>query len=229
MEALLSGAAGGLVVGAVLLFVEYYLIHRLEKRRDAAEQRTVKFSNEERRITGSIFNHLGPRSSIELMKGDLGPPNKKIIEREGSFVEDSNVKETNSYIYFFKNAQVKITSMDDATIDSLTVMAEGSDIIFSHLFFVDPNEKDKFLNQAKLTVEMLEGCETDQFWGCQDCFASACKEIGNPFHVYLTYFLDSPKEDITQNPNLLIGSVIKGLCISSYREAPGYIFIEMAG
>src|SRR5688572_12153516 len=125
MENLLIGAAGGLIAGAILLLVEY-LIRKREKRGEIAQQQVVKFANEERLITGSIFSYLGPRSSIELMKTELGPPNKKGRQLEGLFppyIEpECKPEESTVYLYFFKNADVKIISKDDETIDSLTVI-----------------------------------------------------------------------------------------------------------
>src|SRR5687768_6035231 len=130
MDALLIGAAGGLIAGLVVLLVEW-LLGRLDKYREARQQLIIRFKNEERRITGSIFNHLGPRSSIELMKSDLGPPNRKMTEVLGLFMEDdqefpTEQETTNSYLYFFKNAAVKILSRDGLMIDALVVIATAN-------------------------------------------------------------------------------------------------------
>jgi hypothetical protein len=219
------------VAGGIVYLVQY-VVHRREKKRDKEEGSVVRFTNEERRITRSIFNYLGPRSSIELMKTQLGPPNKKVKEKIGLFSEDpsfDDLEDTNSYIYFFKNAQVKITSKDNETIDSLSVVASDTDIAFNNLFYFNPDEKDEFLNVANLTPEMLEGCRAEQFLGCRDSFTVAQKVVGNPFFVYLTYFCDySADEDVSKNPGLLVGSVINGICLSSDPNTVGYVFIEQA-
>src|SRR5687767_3572092 len=117
MESLIIGVAAGVIASGIILLVEL-LIRRRERKREIADQRLVKFTNEERRITSSIFSFLGPRSSVELMKAELGPPNKKLTDSGGLFLKTSQFSQTNSYMYFFKNCEVKITSKDNETIDS---------------------------------------------------------------------------------------------------------------
>jgi hypothetical protein len=226
MESLLIGAAGGLIAGAILLLVEYF-VRRAEKKRELADQRLVRFANEKRLITGSIFNYLGPRSSIELMRGELGPPNKKLKEPVSLFRDYNSTgdEQTNSYVYLFKNAAVKITSKDDVMIDSLAVVGNDTDIQCNNLFYVNTDTEPEFLNKAILTNEMLEGCRVEEFPGCNDCFAAAQKGNDNPFYVYITYFCDySTDDDISANPQLLAGTVINGICLSSSAETASYVF-----
>jgi hypothetical protein len=221
----LIGLTGGLVAGGILLFVEYVL--RKHEQKDAiAEERIIKFTNEERRITRSIFTYLGPGSSVELMKSDLGPPNKKLKAQVGLFATDvdDQPEDTNIYIYFFKNAHVKLTSLDGQTIDSITVAAHETDIAFNNLFFVNPDEKDDFLNVGKFTSEMLLGSKAEQFQGCNDCFSAVQTFVNSPFRIFQTYFCNySGNGDITKNPEFLVGTVIDGICLSSRPDNASYI------
>jgi hypothetical protein len=221
---LLIGAAGGIIAGAILLSVEYLLRHR-ERKRDRAEQRLVRFVNQERRVTETIFNYLGPGSSIELMKSELGPPNRTVKEPTGLFRDDMSDNGINSYVYLFKNALVKIASKDGKTINNLTVLANDTDIAFNNLFFVNPDAEPQYLAVATLTREMLEDCRVEDFEGCRDAFAAAQKAVDNPFYVHITYFCESPgKGDISKNPELLVGSVIHGICLSAEAETANYVF-----
>jgi hypothetical protein len=200
---LFSGIVGGIIAGSILLFVEY-IIRRREKRYEETEQHKVKFTNDERRITDSIFRYLGPHSSVELMKSEFGPPNKKLKETGGVFLQnkESN-KETYAYVYYFKNAQIKITSKNGDIIDSLTVEALDKDINFGNLFFNDPS-KEQFLNVQTLTPEMLEEAKVEEFLGCLDGYSAVQKSLDFPDFLYLTYFCDySGDGDVEQNSNLL--------------------------
>ena len=242
-NSLVTAAVGGLIVGIVVLIVEY-IVRRREKKGARVEQQIVRFSNEERKITGSIFNFLGPGSSIDLMKSELGPANKKGKEIGGLFsketdsfqltpeeIEPEGVKKNetarDSYLYFFKNASVKITSKDGQTIDSLTVIATDTDIAFSDTTFLD-SEEERFLGVATITTDIIEGCNAEEFTGCRDCFTGVHKIIGNPFWIHVTYFCDFAEYDVeknvTQNPEHLIGSVINGICLSSELDTVTYIF-----
>lgn len=230
MESLLIGAAGGLIAGGVLLFVEY-LVRRREKHQEKEQQQIVKFTNEERRITGSIFNYLGPRSSIELMKSELGPPNKKSREQIGLFYDQESNNGPNSdsneleqlfdvYIYFFKNASVKITSKDGETIESLTVWANDKDISFPIYDSLDGETREEFLNDARITEDMAQSGRTESFPGCRDMFSAVQNQIGMPFRIYVTYFCEFSDE-----AESLVGSVINAICFSSEGNTANYIFV----
>ncbi len=237
---LLIGAAGGLIAGGALLLVEY-LVRRREKNQETEEQRIVRFTNEERKITGSIFNYLGPRSSIELMKSELGPPNKKSKEQLGLFydevtndtvtISDSNEPEEvyDVYVYFFKNASVKITSKDGETIESLTVLTNDKDISFP-VFSFDAETRGGLLNVTTVTADIVENSRAQEFQGCRNIFTALQKPVGMPYRIYVTYFCDflsgNSEKDITKNPEHLIGSVIEGVCYSSSPETSTYIFVE---
>jgi len=234
---LLIGAAGGLIAGGVLLLVEY-LVRRGEKNQETEEERIVRFTNEERTITGSIFNYLGPRSSIELMKSELGPPNKKSKEQLGLFYDATadavtNPKEPEEvydvYVYFFKNATVKVTSNDGETIESLTVLTNSKDISFP-IFSFDAETREGHLNVTTVTADIVEMGRAQEFPGCRDIFTAIQKPVGMPYRIYVTYFVnffsDDPEKDITKNPEHLIGSVIEGVCYSSSPDTSTYIFVE---
>jgi len=223
---LLSAIIGGIIAGGILLFVEY-LVRGREKRREETEQHKLTFTNGERRITESIFRFLGPHSSVELMQSELGPPNKKLKEIGGLFLQNkTSTKETYSYVYYFKNAQIKITSKDGEIIDSLTIEAFDKDINFGNLFFNDTS-KEQFLNVQTLTPEMLAESRVEEFLGCLDGYRAVQKALDFPDFLYLTYFCDySGDGDVVDDPNLLIGSVITGVCLSSDAEAPSYINVE---
>ena len=230
------GAAGGVLA----LVFEHVYLHFKEKHADA-EKKVIKFSNEERRITGSVFTYLGPDAAVEMMKADLGPPNKQYGSDAGLFeiemYEDDNpaldeqteyVPEFTAYLYFFKNAHVKIISKDQVSIDAITVLAHDGDSSISI-----PNSETEFLNEYKIGQNFFEENSlvlADHFPGCRDVFTAICSQSIYPgISIATTYFCDDSSMnydsvDLRNNPKTLIGATVYGVCISKGVENVSCIY-----
>lgn len=229
-----SGAVGGAIVGFLVLLAEF-LIRKYERKQDKSYQEIICFKNEARRVTGSVFNYLAPGASIEIMKGELGPPNKKWMSNPELFVEEdesveyeSKEEKFHTYLYLFKNAYLKVLSEDNQTIDVLTVIAleEGISI---HSIPLHADGESTYLNLAKVDEDLLQNrAYAEHFPGCRDIVTAIRIFLGNPFWTYVTYFCNPEKDvygvDLNENPATLLGAVIVGVCLAREPEHPTYIY-----
>lgn len=236
---ILSGIIGGLVAVLVTLVAEF-LIRRYEKSQERKEQEIVRFKNETRKITGTIFQYLGPDASVEMMKADLGPPNKQYGTEAGFFEEEFSdecppiIEEASkytprftAYLYFFQNAHVKVISEDRESIVALTVMAHDETIYM-------PESETEFLNRYKIDAAFFEDADVraEHQPGCSDIVTAIC--TSRHFHgrtVVTTYFCDDSDRDfysadLKNNPRELIGATVHGVCISKGLETVSYIYLS---
>lgn len=234
-NSLATGAAGGLIVFLVTLVSEYF-VRKYEKYQEKTEQQIVRFKNETRTITGTIFNYLGPGSSVEMMKSDLGPPNRQFTTEAGLYGSETlglpsddeldYSKEFTAYLYLFKNAQVKLLSEDKVTIVALTVMANGKDILL-------PFEEAQFLNSYMIEMDFFEDKKiiAEHIPGCSDTVTALSASYYRPSPMVITYFcyhdqVDYYEADLTNNPKELIGARINGVCISSDLDTVSYLYLS---
>lgn len=220
-------------VGVWIANVIYY--NHKEKQREE-KQKIVTFPNEERTINKSIFTALAPGASLDLMKSVLGTPNKIFKDIGAVFVElkedesndfvkntNDNREGTNAYLYKFKNANVKITSKEKESIDSLTVIAFKNDIrLVDFMIPGEDEDTEDRLNEIKVTPYLFEHCKREFIKTRMDnCFALSF-DTGSPFYATYTYFgspdFDKDTDFETDNPNNFIGGTIDGICISSNIE-----------
>jgi hypothetical protein len=217
--AFVSSVIGGLIV----LLVEQLTSSRRERTRED-KLRRVRDSNADRIITDDIFQSLGPSNSVALMRQMLGVPNK--YRKEELAVLSDRMTETNSYLYMFKNAMVKITSKDNETIDTLTVICSDNSLSVSGLIF--PCES-KDLRFGKVTVcpELLENSDCTFLQTRID--ASFAISWTNAAPIYLTYtyfgFAERGFEFHKNNDaKVFLGGTIDGVCISNMGEDGYYIY-----
>lgn len=235
-NSLLIGAVGGLISGLVVLIAEYFIVKRIEERREIEVKQTIRFKNETRRITGSVFNYLAPGSSIEIMKGELGPPNRKWMSSPELFVtideelnEEPLEEKFHTYLYLFKNAHVKVLSRGNETIDVLTVVAWDKDISMELIPLYESDEQN--LNVARVNRELIAlNGHAEHFPGCRDVVTAIRTFVGNPFWLYVTYFVDPECDayemDLQKHPELLVGATITGVCLTKEAEHPSYIYLS---
>jgi len=238
-KSVVSGAAGGLIVFLVSLIAEF-LVRQWEKSREKSEQQIVRFKNETRKITGAIFTYLGPDASVEMMKSDLGPPNKQYgtdaglftlkESEEASFPVEENaeyVPRFTAYLYFFQNGQVKIISENRESIVALTVMATDESISM-------PFSETEFINECKVDESFFEDSDVvaEHMPGCRDTVTAICSSRSFPgIQIATTYFChaydkDFHDADLENNPRELIGAIVHGVCISKGIENVSYIYLS---
>ncbi|MDQ3635746.1 MAG: hypothetical protein M3405_14735 [Acidobacteriota bacterium] len=187
MELLIIGAAIGAGFSGILLIARQIYLNWREKKKDKAKL-LIKPLNSNRRIDSSIFEFLTPGNSIEAMRASLGVPNKK--KQEEGAVHESTVTagKTNSYLYLFENAWVKVTSKDDVSIDSLTVQSDEQKSKLNFGYFMVPfdfSEKTKWLlGRAKLSEEVVNNCSLDILKGRHDFSFAVTFQTGNPVYYF---------------------------------------------
>ena len=241
-----SGIIGGLVAVVVTLISEF-LIRKYERNQEKKEQQIVRFKNQSRRITNTIFQYLGPDASVEMMKNDLGPPNKQYKTEAGFFsdetlgivpennpdvTEDSEVADDyqprfTAYLYFFENADVKIISEDGESITAITVMAHDASINL-------PHSDTKRFNEYKIGAEFFVGASllAEHMPGCRDTVTALCEITYSPgtqtATTYFCYDVDRSffDADLQNNPKELIGATISGACISKGAENASYLYLS---
>ena len=175
--ALVFSILGGLVV----LIVEQLTAGYRERRR-ASRLRRITDSNADKVITDDIFQSLGPSNSVALMREMLGVPNK--VRRQDCAIFSDRLVETISFLYLFKNAMVKVTSKDNETIDTLTVIAFDDSLSVGGLLYPCETNQLKF-GKVKVCQELLDDSDVTFIQTNMDAsFAIYCT---NPAPVYLSY------------------------------------------
>jgi hypothetical protein len=221
--------------------IQQIILNRKEKKYNE-QKKIVKFHNEERVIDESIFTALSPGASVELMRSVLGTPNTiskydspiftksywSIEEDVNESDDETGETKTNSFLYRFKNATVKLTSKDNENIDSLTVLVDDTSISFDGLIFPWSNDEqqEKFW-KTKVTKEMVEECESEFIQTMRDRSFVLSLNVGSPLYRSYTYFgfvLDDEKDMVADNPESFIGGLITGVCISDQSKHCYYIY-----
>ncbi len=149
INTILIGAAGGAIV---LMAEQIYLFVR-EKSKEK-KQKVVRFPNIERIIDSSIFDSLGPGSSIEFMKNVLGVPNKIYKEYDA-------VYETFSYGGY----ETDLPEVDEPTSDpqiegearaayELQTAEENENFTYGY-FYIFKNAYLKITSKDKETIDSI--------------------------------------------------------------------------
>lgn len=244
MEILITlgiGAAGGVVA----LAVEHIYLHFKEKRANEAK-RLVTFSNNERFVDKSVFEKLGPGRSVELMKSALGTPDQTYICSEPVFTKyreeeegliawefetpedeekfEKNKFKTTVYFYDLKNAQIKITSKDRETINSIAVNVKDgvrldiSDLPMSWAAGQDENEDGHLiLGETKVEADLVAISRAEYLKSRYDDTIILSVYTAAPLYTHYTYFGHPDYEvdtDVTADkPESFIGGTITGVCL----------------
>jgi hypothetical protein len=147
------------------------------------------------------------------MKQMLGAP--RTYSRSDVLVFSEDVVKTHSYLYFFSNGMLKITSVDSETIDTLTVFGDNT-LSVEHLFFPCEYPSNK-LDEVKVCLELIEDADVATIWSMRDSSFAIRYTVGPPIYLSYTYFGGSPKVwefEHSKDPKLFIGERIEGVCIS---------------
>jgi len=228
---ILIGLVSSVVTGLAVWIIQQMYSNRRERRREEASK-TIKSPNEERMVSEDLFWRLAPGRSIELMKQMLGVPD--IVRRTDTpifpnwgEVEEPESTDTNSYIYIFKNAHVKITSKDNENIDSVTVTEADKSLSVDSLILSDGAGSAK-LGELKVWPGLIENVSHHRYIRTRlDAFFALEELTGPPMHQHITFFGYSQKSDAyeeTKDPKVLIGSPIDGVCISDDQGDTFYIY-----
>ena len=216
----IAGAVGGLAVFVVERVWSYW-----SERRKARKPIIVKSTNINRRVTGDIFLELAPGRTVESVKELLGVPTK-YAKRDHDVFSESEVT-THSYLYLLKNAFIKITSKDNETIDTITVISGDGSITTQHLLMAE-DSNHKALGKLKVWPSLVDGPRQHTYFkGRLDSSFAVQTSSGPPQHLVYTFFGYSEKADQylkSKEPELFLDSEITGVCISSDSKESYYIW-----
>jgi len=206
-----------IIVGTLSGFLGAFILYLIQEYRVKKNKLVISDFEDERIIDREIIEKLSTGFSLEKAKTVLGAPliHKKLDET----IFEVGLK-TNSYIYNFKNALLKITSQDNLCIDTTTVLfkykSKGKIKFIPSIFDDDVKpfgkcKVEKFIlnlvrNHTSLRTMKDASCGIEIF-------------IPNPLYKYFTYFCEYSehveKYYNSNDINDLLGSVIYGVCISN--------------
>ena len=213
---LLSSVLSGFTAGFTVLVLEQIYIWYKEKRL-AAERLIVKATPLNKRISQQALNRLRPGTSIDNMRSMLGAP--VVSQREVFPIFTEHTLKKYSYLYFFSNADIKITTFDNETIDSLTIIFKD-EIDGGIGFTLFPFQEKESSNVDQLKLD--EDFNLDRYEHIKtrvDNATALQTYVPNPLHSYYTVFVHN-----TDNPLNFSDHVIEGICISSKKDDVYYIY-----
>jgi hypothetical protein len=241
LSAIVTGAVGGTIGSFVGGAVLWYFQHRTQVRREAVEravqQRMLEAAAEEQRritpknltrlLTNETVRALFPGSSLDQARELLGTPNKVANSETDVFTEES--VETNSYLYLLGNAWVKITSVDNRTIDSFTIIAHMASLNLPDVPFTYNDHLH--LGESRVTAKLLEisNATTVIATRIDNSFAIS-QYVPNPFYRNFTYFGygleigEMYRYHETQDTNLFLNGTVDGVCISNDENSRFFIY-----
>lgn len=198
------------------LFV--WLIQQLyQNKKEHKNNELIKAHHIDKIIDKNILNSLKPETNLELMYYLLGVPLKKFTIDALVYKEDTI--ETNSYIYSFKNADLKITSKDNQTIDSVTLLANDKTFNISN-FVSHFDLKSKVLNKARVNNSLILHSKSTFIASRHDHSFALNYSIGNSFYLDITLFgiCENNWHDYfkDKDPHIFMNGLITGICLSKY-------------
>lgn len=229
MNELASSIISGIVGGLIVWVIQQWYSNKREKGKQELDL-IASPSHSKKVINASILDMLKPGRDINLMFETLGQPAIKANSDSGVFADDSI--ETNSYLYFLKNAYLKITSKNNETIDSLTVFPY--DTFFRLGGLPNPMELETIvLNETKINTINEEGFDHTVIVARHDETFAIKQTVVNPLNLVYTYFGVFGGDNFMGNwrsyklnndPRAFIGGMLTGICISSLDEDAFYIY-----
>jgi hypothetical protein len=134
---------------------------------------------------------------------------------------------THSYLYSLENAYIKVTSKDNESIDSLTVMGLDSSFSLEYLVLPDGIKAGKY-GERIITSELIEACNHSFIQTMRDVSFVLEYYTSAPHYLHYTFFgpPDPGAHEYleTKDPNLFIGGTINGICVSASTEDIYYIY-----
>jgi hypothetical protein len=119
---IISGAIGGLIVLLFQKIWEFFEKKKQNSLRQAEQLKKLIISPQKHlhHLERRIIDHLLPGTSVEKMKEVLGVPDFTTHEKVITELSDVAIL-TNTYSFKFANANLLLTSVDNKSLDSITV------------------------------------------------------------------------------------------------------------
>lgn len=168
-------------------------------------------------LTNDIIDALSPERNYAKVKELLGEPDKTIMDSsifEESTCSEKELEYIKSDMYFLKNAKLKITTLDERSIHSITVFSHDGKLTLPRNYnFYDMG--NIVIGEAQISKESISNARIESVRTRIDSATAIQNHMGSPVYKHLTYFIDGHLDD-EQDPDYmsLAGSRIKGFCLS---------------
>lgn len=200
------------LITALLAGLGVFFVQRLFHKRDEKSKNILKNSNSMKILTNDIIYTISPQKSYARVREIIGGYPDKIVDDSSVFDDlmcpEKYKKNIISDIYFLKNAALKITTLDEKSIYSITVVSYDDTLDYPH------DMKQSLAGGTTVSQEMIINAE--KMVSIPPYGTTAMQHsTGRPFHKYVTYFIEQnihPEE--SPDYKSLIGKDIVGFCLS---------------
>jgi hypothetical protein len=231
-ENIIAGGISGVVSGAVVGLALYLLQRRIENN----DRVNVDLNQLKRRLPSDVLAHIKPGVSWSKVRETLGEPDYTTDSEYSEFMDDdSGAITTNSYLYNFLNANLKITTTDNVAIDSVSVFITGNEKKKYNIQLPFPldNGQPGLIGEVKLDANLIEHMKhhmlystaREMTWGIETYAGWATNYLS---YSYFGYFAgESEPYRQRKDANLFLGETIDGVCISRIERFAPLISIYM--
>ena len=200
------------LITALVAGLGVFFVQRLFHKRDEKSKNILKNSNSMKILTNDIIHTISPQKSYAKVREIIGGYPDKTVDDSSVFDDlmcpDKYEKNIISDIYFLKNAALKITTLDEKSIYSITVVSYDDTLDYPH------DMKQSLAGGTKFSQEMITNAE--KIISIPPHGATAMQHsTGRPFYNYVTYFIEQ-NLNLEESPyyTSLIGKDIVGFCLS---------------
>lgn len=163
-------------------------------------------------LTDNIIDEISPGRNYAKVNEILGISDK--TGTDYSIFEDPLHDEVfegiNSDLFFLRNALLKVTTLDQKSIHSITVFPYDRKITLPGMFY-PCSYHNNIVGEAGLCKEIIEHTTLIKYITTMRDRATAIQNYtGPPFYRYITYFID----DVPKDGEELEDRTIKGFCLS---------------
>ena len=220
-ENIVSGIIGGLVV-----FMIDKLIKKIEDNKESKKGKIPKTLNANTLITNELIESILPDRNYSKVKELFGLPDKTVEDFSIFKEETSSEKKPISDLYFLKNANLKITTMDEKTITSITIFSFDGKIEIPSIYY-PCEEKSSKIGNAKICSSIIKNISNKtQVHTIRDRGFAIQNYFGAPFYNSITYFCFDNISMVNEPYKIedFVNQPIEGFCISNDNDQAFYIY-----
>ena len=218
MNAFLSSILSGFTAGVTVLILELLYKRHQEAKRDE-RQRVISVSPCSQIVSMGALARLRPGTSIDNMKSLLGVP-LQVSSRAYSLFQEEEVEVFN-YLYVFSNVAIRIVSVDNQTVTSLTILfITQNDKDFSFAIFPFSIKHEKMKDWPKVSDAVDYVLKQTEIRTRIDACTAIQTFVSNPLYSYYCFFIDGVGLSVDE----VRKEDIKGVCISDKEEHTYFIY-----
>lgn len=212
-ENIFSGIIGGLSV-----LIAERVLNRIEDRRLLSKGKARSQSNRSTLFTNDLLNALLPEVSYRKVEELIGIPDKT-YEDESVFGGSGEIKFW-SELYFFKNADVKITTVDKKSIHAFSIFSKDKNLKIPEIYYLCEGNYSRRLGRAKICSEiLLHTSSSAPVHTIKDLSFALLSYWGSPFYRYVTYFCHDVYSEDEIDTEKYKDQLIEGFTISNGNDA----------